>query len=79
MDKVEGQKLRLMRSRYMYDEITNMEKRKTFLLGILRSLIGKQHLQRKFKYTQKVLIPKFSEFMYKYQYFLEVLMNLIGF
>ena len=49
------------------------------LMFQLRILRGKQHLERKFKYTQKVWIQKFSKSKYKNQCLLEILMILINF
>ena len=46
---------------------------------IVKITTGKQYLQRKLNNRQKVWIPKFSNFMYKNQYFSKTLMNLIGF
>ena len=42
-------------------------------------LTGKQDLQNELRYTQKLWILKFPEFMYKKQYFLDELTNLTGF
>ena len=49
------------------------------LMFQLRILRGKEHLERKFKYTQKVLIQKVSKSKYKNQCFLEILIILINF
>ena len=44
----------------------------------LRTLTGKQHPQRKFRYMWKVWVSKFSKFIYKIQNFLKILVNFIG-